>query len=258
MVEAFRTPCVFMLVILVKIVIHVLSVSCISDTSTGTKPSFYTALWTRTKIYPKRPLKLCEYTSNGWSQSVSDHFPVTKRALSVKFFSFSQSKKNVHDENMNSLTLAGETSPPKSNDKRLVHTYLLMSVLLLIKSVFESKLLSSFIGWESTNKSPTENKMCKKLKLKICENYVSLQQGATYESRIPSWSLWEKLNILNLNMTGRNIFYSSIFIFSVRLLVTQSIKCGRIMSAWHIIRNVLYAIKVIWDYLPAVRQSREF
>ena len=68
------------------------------------------------------------------------------RALSVKFFSFSQSKKNVHDENMNSLTLAGETSPPKSNDKRLVHTYLLMSVLLLIKSVFESKLLSSFIG----------------------------------------------------------------------------------------------------------------
>ena len=133
MVEAFRTPCVFMLVILIKIVIHVLSVSYISDTSTGTKPSFYTALWTRTKIYPKRPLKLCEYTSNGWSQSVSDHFPVTKRALSVKFFSFSQSKKNVHDENMNSLTLAGETSPPKSNDKRLVHTYLLMSVLLLIK-----------------------------------------------------------------------------------------------------------------------------
>lgn len=175
MVEAFRTPCVFMLAILVKFVIHVLSVSYISDTSTGTKPSFYTALWTRTKIYPKRPLKLCEYTLNGWSQSVSDHFPVTKRALSVKFFSFSQSKKNVHDENMNSLTLAGETSPPKSNDKRLVHTYLLMSVLLLIKSVFESKLLSSFIGWESTNKSPTENKMCKKLKLKICVNYVSLQ-----------------------------------------------------------------------------------
>ena len=158
-----------------KLLFMYLSVSYISDTSTGTKPSFYTALWTRTKIYPKRPLKLCEYTSNGWSQSVSDHFPVTKRALSVKFFSFSQSKKNVHDENMNSLTLAGETSPPKSNDKRLVHTYLLMSVLLLIKSVFESKLLSSFIGWESTNKSPTENKMCKKLKLKICENYVSLQ-----------------------------------------------------------------------------------
>ena len=126
------------------------------------------------KNIPKKTLEAV-WVSNGWSQSVSDHFPVTKRALSVKFFSFSQSKKNVHDENMNSLTLAGETSPPKSNDKRLVHTYLLMSVLLLIKSVFESKLLSSFIGWESTNKSPTENKMCKKLKLKICENYVSLQ-----------------------------------------------------------------------------------
>lgn len=75
---------------------------------------------------------------------------------------------------MNFLILVGEIFFLKLNDKRLVYMYLLMIVLLLIKLVFEFKFLSLFIGWESINKFLIENKMCKKLKLKICENYVSL------------------------------------------------------------------------------------
>ena len=44
------------------------------------------------------------------------------------FFSFSLFKKKtdcdeVDDENMNAVTLAGETSPPKSADKRLVQPF---------------------------------------------------------------------------------------------------------------------------------------
>lgn len=65
MVEVFRMFCVFMFVILVKIVIYVLSVLYIFDIFIGMKLSFYMVFWMRIKIYLKRFLKLCEYILNG-------------------------------------------------------------------------------------------------------------------------------------------------------------------------------------------------